>query len=480
MAEVRVRFAPSPTGSLHVGGARTALFNWLFARNRNGSFILRFEDTDIERSSTASEQELLEDLRWLGLYWDEGPDCGGPYKPYRQSERLDLYRKIANILQEKGKAYPCYCTDEELEKRREEALSQGKPPHYDGRCRNLSTDERRKLESQGRKPSLRFLVDFESVSFTDLVRGHVTFKKGMVGDFILIRSDGMPTYNFACVVDDWAMKITHVIRGEEHLSNTLRQILLYESLGWQSPQFAHLPLVLGPDRTKLSKRHGATSISELRKMGFPPEALVNYLALLGWSPGDDRELMTRSELVASFSLERVSPSPSIFDVKKLRWISSNKLKTTENEELLNQAQPFLIEKGYEQAPREILRKAAGVLKDSVTTLRELADEMQMFIEEPKFDSELTQRLSSEKAEAALKLFLESMGDLTSIDRQQIKQLLAGVAKKSSMKKGEFFMPIRIALTGRLKGPELPAIIEVLGKEETAKRIRNALERRIPS
>ncbi len=472
----RTRFAPSPTGALHVGGARTAIFNWLFARNTGGAFVLRFEDTDVERSTKESEAGLLHDLEWLGLDWDEGPDVGGPYAPYRQSERLATYGYIAERLERDGKAFKCYCTDDELRQRRDAAIEEGKPAIYDGRCRALANDERRRLEGEGRKPSLRFLVEYDEVRHEDIVRGDVRFKTGMVGDFVLVRSDGMPTYNFACIVDDSSMAITHVIRGEEHLPNTLRQLLLYRGLGLHPPKYAHLPLVLGPDRTKLSKRHGATSVGEMRKIGYPPVALVNYLSLLGWSPGDDTELMTKDDLVRRFSLERVSASPSIFDANKLEWVSSHHMKNLSAEELLVGIGPFLKGAGVEPGDRDLMARAVTSLKAAARKYPDLADRVAVFLDRPGVpDGELVAKMRSESGRKAIGLFREAVAGLRNSDRESVTQALGHVLEASGLKKGEVFMPVRVALTGRKSGPEIPIIVEILGKQRTLDLLKAATE-----
>jgi glutamyl-tRNA synthetase len=459
-----------------VGGARTALFNWLFARHTGGAYILRFEDTDAERSSAESETALVDDLKWLGLDWDEGPGVGGPYAPYRQSERLDTYRYAADRLKEDGKAFECYCADEELRAKREKAIEEGKPAIYDGACRNLTVDECRGFEKQGRQPSLRFLVEYEEVRHQDIVRGEVHFRSGMVGDFVILRSDGMPTYNFACVVDDSTMAITHVIRGEEHLPNTLRQLLLYAGLGLHPPEFAHLPLVLGPDRTKLSKRHGATSVGEMRRIGYPRGALINYLALLGWSPGDDTEIMSREDLVRRFSLERVSASPSIFDANKLEWVSSNHMKQLSADELVEGIEPFLRESGIDAGDRTLMAKAASSLRITAKKYSDLAGKVAIFLEPPaEPDESLLARVQSESGRKAIGLFADAVSLLKAPERENVKQALAGVLETSGLKKGEVFMPIRVALTGRKSGPEIPIIVEVLGRDRTLELLRAATE-----
>ena len=475
-ATTRTRFAPSPTGALHVGGARTAIFNWLFARNTGGAFVLRFEDTDAERSTGESEVGLVEDLRWLGLDWDEGPDVGGPYEPYRQSERLDTYTYIARRLEEDGKAFRCYCSDDELRRKREAAIDAGKPAIYDGTCRNLTDADCRRLEGEGRAASLRFLVEYDEVHHVDIVRGDVRFKTGMVGDFVIIRSDGMPTYNFACVVDDSSMAITHVIRGEEHLPNTLRQLLLYRGLGLHPPEFAHLPLVLGPDRAKLSKRHGATSVTELRRVGYPPAALVNYLSLLGWSPGDDTELMTADELVRRFSLERVSASPSIFDANKLEWVSSHHMKNLSADELVEGVRPFLEEAGAEPGDRDFMARAVSSLKVAAKKYPDLAAKLAIFLEPPDaLDEALAEKMRSESGQLAIGLFRQAVERLENADADSVRRALGEVLEASGLRKGQVFMPVRVALTGRKSGPEIPIIVEVLGRRRTLDLLETAEE-----
>jgi len=332
MDNVRVRIAPSPTGYLHVGTAHTALFNWLFARHNKGTFILRIEDTDLARSTKEYEENIIEGLKWLGLYWDEGP--------YYQTQRLDLYRKYADELLKKGLAYYCYCTPEELEERRKEALAQKKPPRYDRKCLYLSDEERARYEREGRKPAIRLLVPEGKTVFNDIIRGEIEFNNEDIGDFVIMKSDGIPTYNFAVVIDDYTMGITHVIRGEDHISNTPKQLFIYNAFGWTPPEFAHLPLLLGPDRSKLSKRHGVTSVTEYKKMGYLPQALVNYLALLGWTPEENREIYTVEELIELFDLRRVTKNPGIFDVTKLEWINTQHIRRLSLEELADLTYPF--------------------------------------------------------------------------------------------------------------------------------------------
>src|SRR5437016_4739549 len=355
-AETRVRFAPSPTGQLHVGNARTALFNSLFARQKGGTMVLRIEDTDVERSEARFEDQLIADLKWLGLDWDEGPDIGGPYTPYRQSDRLDLYREHAQRLLDEGKAYLCFCTEAELQKEREQALSEQRQAIYSGKCRMIDPGEASRRQAAREAAAIRLRIPEHPIRFHDIVRGPVEFSNEVVSDPIILRSNGMPVYNYVVVIDDALMKITHVIRGDDHLSNTPKQVALYEALGWPVPEFAHLSTILGSDRERLSKRHGATSIANFREMGVLPEALANYLALLGWAPsGGTREIFSLQELVKEFSLERVTPSPAIFDMEKLYWLNRHYIKQAPPERIHKLALPY-----YTRAMVEDLAPVSGV------------------------------------------------------------------------------------------------------------------------
>ena len=362
--DVRVRFAPSPTGFLHVGGARTALFNWLFTRHNGGSFIIRIEDTDEQRSSGKYEESLLEDLRWLGLVWDEGPVTGGDHGPYRQTERVAIYKEYAEELVKRGMAFPCFCTDEELEEKRERMREEGKPPQYDGTCRGFDEAVLRKKRDEGFPESIRFGVEKDiDRKIDDIARGEVAFPAGMVGDFVILRSNGLPTYNFAAAIDDALMKITHVIRGAEHLSNTLRQVMIYEALELPTPEFAHIPLILGSDRTKLSKRHGAPNIKDYREKGYPAEALVNYLAFLGWATRGEKEILSVEELVKEFQLERVSDSPSIFDEAKLNWVSAQHIRAGGADRYFKNAEMFFPADFRERYSEEKLEKIFSFIID---------------------------------------------------------------------------------------------------------------------
>lgn len=473
MPSPRVRFAPSPTGHLHVGGARTALFNWLFARHEGGIFVLRIEDTDVVRSERHLEAELLEDLSWLGLQWDEGPDRGGPFGPYRQSERLDIYRSCAERLMAKGKAYPCFCTDEELERKRREHLACGLPPQYDGTCRSLGPSERNRARAEGRPESIRFRVPDDSERrLLDLVRGEVVFPSGMVGDFVIVRSNGLPVYNFAAVVDDDLMEITHVIRGEEHLPNTLRQILLYEALDRPLPRFAHLPLILGRDRSKLSKRHGAASVADFRQRGYPPEAIVNYLAFLGWSSPTGEEILKIEELVRDFSIERVSQSPSIFDENKLDWVAANHIRKGGSKLYFEKALPFFPAILRSTYGEERLREIFDIAAEKLSCFSDLSRETVSFFPGlPNYSDEARSELvnAREFLEAAAEIFdsLENWNS-TSI-AGAIKELSARTGRKGKA----LYMPLRAAVTGLCHGPDLLRVMEIRGREDVVSCLRAA-------
>jgi len=480
--EIRVRFAPSPTGEFHLGGARTALFNWLFARHCKGKFILRIEDTDAIRSKNDFSQSVIENLKWLGLDWNEGPEVEGSYGPYFQSQRLQIYKKYAYKLLKEGKAYFCYCTQEELEERKREKQKEGKPPKYDGRCRNLSEEERKHFKEEGRKPVVRFKVPQEGITYVeDLLRGKISFENKLIGDFVLLKSDETPTYNFANVIDDTLMKITHVIRGDDHLSNTPRQILIYQALNFQTPQFAHLSMILGKDGTKLSKRHGATSISYYRKKGYLPWAVVNYLALLGWSTSDSQQLFSKEELIKKFNLERVGKNPAVFDIKKLEWMNGEYIRRMKPEEVASLLIPYLKEKGLvkeriEPKEKEMIRKIAKMEQNRLKVLSEITDLADFFfkkdfIYEPKA---VEKRLNKEYVPFLLKETKKEINELASFTEEELEDLLRNLTKRFSFSTGEVFHPLRVALTGRTRGPGLFELAVVLGKEEVLRRIDKTL------
>ena len=475
---VRVRFAPAPTGLLHIGNARTALFNFLFAKRHQGTFVLRIEDTDIERSMEPSIDRIIEDLKWLGISWDEGPDRDGSNGPYRQSQRLSLYQEWSDRLFQGGKSYKCFCSEERLEKLRKEQLSKGKMPRYDGRCRSLSDEEIAKMESSGLQSVLRFHVGGGPILFEDLIHEKMNFDSAGIGDFIIVRSDGMAAYNFACVLDDHLMAITHVIRGEDHLSNTPRQILLYQALSWQPPTFAHHPLILGPDRAPLSKRHGATAISQYREEGFLPEALQNYLVLLGWTPPSGEEILPLQKMVEDFSIQAVSRSAPIYNRKKLEWLNSFYIREKEEPQLSEILIPYLRKAGLriDQMDRPWLNQISGVLKENLVILSQVEEYLGIFFDEKFFfeDGAKTILLDPRNRET-LRSVLSILEDSSEITSDGQISLLAQLEKKTMRKGKDLYAPLRAAVTGKTKGPELVKTLPLLGKERIMKRLKMALE-----
>jgi glutamyl-tRNA synthetase/nondiscriminating glutamyl-tRNA synthetase len=469
---MRVRFAPSPTGHLHVGNARTALFNWLLAHGKDGTFILRIEDTDTERSTRDSEAGILEDLRWLGLDWDEGPDVGGMHGPYRQSERVHLYASYANELIAGGHAYLCFCSPAKLDEDRKGDLAAGRPPKYHGTCRDTPQADARARMAAGERPVVRFKVpENVEVSFQDLVRGEVSFSSEVIGDPVLVRSDGRPAYNFAVVVDDALMEITHVIRGEDHISNTPRQVLLYQALGFTTPEFAHLSLVMGPDHTLLSKRHGATSVAEFRERGYLPEALLNYLALIGWSPGGGQELLPLEELARRFALEDVGHSAGIFDQEKLGWMNRHYMKEASPARLLAESVRYFLKRGFlrrrTDEAMEYLMAALPMAVGSVDRLEEIPDRLKFLFEFDPVASLAREDVASVLHEtgareviAALPLELAAAGRL---DRDTFRAAAARVRQRTGQKGRALFHPIRIALTGEAGGPELDQAVPAIDR-----------------
>ena len=457
--DIRVRFAPSPTGMLHVGNARTALYNWLFARHNQGSFLLRVEDTDVERSEARYEVQLIEDLRWLGLDWDEGPEVGGPYGPYRQTERMDIYQQHTDRLLSEGKAYRCFCTPEELEQERQAAVREQRPQIYSGKCRRL-----RREPAGGELFAVRLAVPETPLRFHDIVRGDVEFASEAVGDFILVRSTGIPVYNYVVTIDDALMKITHVIRGDDHISNTPRQVAIYEAFGWSLPQFAHLSTILGSDRERLSKRHGATSVASFREMGILPQALANYLALLGWgAEGGTRETFTRDELVAEFKLERVTPSPAVFDWDKLHWLNRHVIKQTPVAELRPLAWPYFVARNWlpAQATPAVANWFDRVLElfvPAVDQLQQLPEKAAALWGLPALSEEDAGMLKSAVVPSFQAKILAEPGPLTAL---RFKEVMNEVKTETGVKGKDLFHPVRIVLTGVHSGPEFDKLIPLI-------------------
>jgi nondiscriminating glutamyl-tRNA synthetase len=474
----RVRFAPSPTGYLHLGNMRTALFNYLFAQHEGGQFILRIEDTDKERSRKEFVDHIYEDLSWLGIQWDEGPDKDGPYGPYLQSERFDLYKRYAEKFIAEGNAYYCYCTEAELEEKKQEQLKAGKTPQYDNRCRNLSPQDRQRFEAEGRKPNIRFKVKDTKVVVKDIIRGDVTFDVSLIGDFVIMRPDGSPTFHLAVCIDDGLMKITHVVRGEDHLSNTPRHVLIFKACGFEVPQFAHMPLTMGPGGEPLSKRLGAMSIAEYRKKGYPSEALVNYMALLGWSNGDDREIFTLEELKKLFLLKRVSHSAAIFDKDKLDWVCGEHVRTMSDNEFVQRSIQYLLEEEIINRPVYLTRpewyqKVVLIFKENVACFSDLADRLAIFNDEIEYT--MVEGLQTNSARLLLRELEKIILSLEKLDEEDFDGVFKELKKLTKCKGKELFMPVRIALTGREHGPELKKIVALLGKSACLKRIEKAIE-----
>ena len=469
---MRVRFAPSPTGHLHVGNARTALFNWLLARHHGGTYILRVEDTDRERSTAASETAIKDDLRWLGLTWDEGVDAGGEVGPYRQSERLDLYAAHTAMLLERGQAYRCFCSPERLDAERKAALAAGAPPKYAGTCRGLDLAEAEQRVAAGERPAIRLRVPVDrTVSFADLVRGTVSFHTDVIGDPVIVRSDGIPAYNYAVVIDDALMRITHVVRGEDHISNTPRQILVYEAFGWTPPAFAHLSLVLGPDHAPLSKRHGATSVAEFRAKGYLPEALANYLALIGWSPGDGDEVLPLDELARRFDLGAVGHSAGVFDEAKLAWVNRHYLKAAAPDRLVTLALPHLSAAGWttgavSEPARAWLMSLTPPLAASIDRLTELPERMRLVF---RFDAaqalaqpDVRDEAGQPLARAVVRAWADAAAGASRLTSKEAFRALAKQVGAATGAKGKaLFHTIRLATTGAADGPELDVLIPAI-------------------
>jgi glutamyl-tRNA synthetase len=478
----RVRFAPSPTGYLHVGGARTALFNWLYARREGGTFILRIEDTDVERSSWDMVAGILDGMHWLGLDWDEGPDVGGPHAPYFQSQRLDRYRAMAEQLIAKGHAYACYCSPERLRAEREKAEARGEAWQYDRACLALSPDQVARLERSGQPRAIRFKVPSGSTSFDDVVRGRIEVEHTNIEDFVILRSDGYPTYHLSVVADDVDMEITHVIRGDDHISNTPKHVLLFDAFGFPAPRFAHVPLILGADKKRLSKRHGATSVTEYTRLGYLPEAMVNFLALLGWSPGDDRELMTRGELIARFSLEAISGGNAVFNTEKLDWMNGQYIAKLPASELAAHLEPLLIEAGLWSPNatgdrREWLMRLIELLRPRAKRLTDFVEHARPFlVDTVEYEREAVEKhLGAADLHDHITALMNALRTASPFDEPHVEAAVRGTAAQRGIKAGNLIHATRVAVTGRTSSPGLFEVLALLGRDKTLARLERLRE-----
>ena len=480
--EIRVRIAPSPSGNLHIGTARTALFNYLFAKKNNGKYVLRIEDTDLDRSSQAYIDNIYDSLKALGLNWDEGPDVGGPYGPYQQSERFDIYPKYAQKLIDEGYAYECFCTQEELDAEKEESIKNKKPHKYSGKCRNLTEEEKAKLRVEGRKPSIRFKVPEGETSYDDMVKGHLHFDNSLIGDFVIMKSNGTPTYNFAVVIDDMEMKISHIIRGEDHISNTAKQIMIYNALGAKIPKFGHLGMILAPDRSKLSKRHGATAVSEFVEKGYLTEALVNFVALLGWSPSDGHEIKTLDEIAADFRINEVSSSNSIFEYDKLNWMNGQYIKKMDLAKLTELVKPYLSCYDLSEYTQEQLQRIVEVTREPITILSELTNDTKYFFgKDVEIEPDVQEKvLDGEVAKKVLPYVIENELEKWNFEdeevlHEQLAELRTYFKEQHGIKPKETMWAIRAAVTGRTHGADMVAILVLLGKDRVVHRIKKAVK-----
>ncbi len=479
---VRVRYAPSPTGSPHVGNIRTALFNYVFARHHGGKFILRIEDTDRNRYVPGSEDDIKWSLRWLGIEWDEGPDVGGPYGPYHQSQRLAIYQEIAHRLVEEGKAYKCFCTPEDLERMREAQKAMGAATTmYDRRCRRLTPEEVRAREAAGLPYVIRFAMPLEgTIGYEDLIHGYTEFRNALTDDFVMLKSDGYPTYHLANIVDDHLMEITHVIRGDEWISSMPRHLNLYKALGWEPPKFAHLPLLLGPDRQKLSKRHGHVQFVEFIKEGYLPDAMFNFLALCGWNPGDDREILSREEIIELFSLERVSDNPFVFHHDKLLWTNGVYIRRLSKEQLVEYCLPYLQEAGLlpkelDEPTRAYAERVIPLEQEKMKVLKDVVSLTDFFFRDdyPIDEAAVRKWYTQPHIPQMLEELIRRYEALESFDAESVERVTREVIAWLGVKGGEVIHPVRVALSGRTTGPSLFEMMAVLGKERVLKRLRRA-------
>ncbi len=471
MSDVRARFAPAPSGSIHVGNARSALFSWAFARHNGGAFVLRVEDTDTSRVSEEAFHGVMESLRWLGIDWDEGPDVGGPHGPYRQSQRGDIYAERVRQLLEQGDAYPCYCTPEELEERRRAAQAAGQPPGYDGRCRSLSEAERSEREARGLPSVVRFAMAERDWTVHDLVKGDVHFAAGALQDFVLVRTDGSPVFLLAVAVDDLMMGITHVIRGDDLLASAPRNAAVIEALGGTPPEYGHLPLLVGADRQPLSKRHGSTSVEAFREQGFLPEALVNYLALLGWSKDAETTFLTRDELVEAFELSRVSSNPAAFDIQKLEWMDNRYIQQLDPDDLAARCLHFLSAAGL-SPDLELLRRSMPLVRERMKRLTECVDLLRFLFTDDIEPNDRARAILEKAPDAYLVRVAEVLEALEPWEAAAIEAALEDLAAREELSKKNAFQPVRAAVTGSNVSPPLPESMELLGRERTLARLRS--------
>ncbi|WP_042225445.1 glutamate--tRNA ligase [Oceanobacillus manasiensis] len=482
--QVRVRYAPSPTGHLHIGNARTALFNYLYAKHFDGTFIIRIEDTDDKRNVEGGEESQLEFLKWLGIEWDEGADIGGNYGPYRQTERLDLYNKYVGELLERDLAYKCYMTEEELEAEREEQKANGQVPKYAGKHCNLTQEQIDEFEKEGRKPSIRMRVPAgKTYTFNDLVRGNITFESEDFGDWVIVKKNGIPTYNFAVAIDDHLMEISHVLRGEEHISNTPKQMMVYDAFGWEAPTFGHMTLILNEERKKLSKRdeHILQFIEQYRNLGYLPEALFNFITLLGWSPVGEEEIFDKQKLIEIFDPERLSTSAAIFDRHKLKWMNNEYIKAMDLDKVIDLAMPQLIKAGklpedMDQQKREWAESVISLYREQLRYGAEIVELTELFFNESlSYDEGAMDVLQEEQVPEVLQVFADKLIHLDDFNKDDIKAQIKATQKETGHRGKKLFMPIRVATTGQTHGPELPASIALLGKEVILQRLDSVLK-----
>lgn len=482
--QVRVRYAPSPTGHLHIGNARTALFNYLFARNLGGKFIIRIEDTDLKRNIAEGEESQLKYLKWLGMDWDESVDVGGEYGPYRQTERLDLYRIYWQDLLDRGLAYRCYCTEEELEAEREEQTARGETPRYSGRHRNLTEEQRLAYEAEGRIASIRFLVpEDRTYTFNDIVKGSISFNTKEMGDFVIVKKDGIPTYNFAVAVDDHLMAISHVLRGEDHISNTPRQLMIYEALGWEAPLFGHMTLIVGDDHKKLSKRNESIIqfIEQYDQLGYLPEALFNFIALLGWSPEGEDEIFTREQLISIFTADRLSKSPAVFDTNKLAHLNNHYIKHADPKRIAALAIPHLQKAGrlpeaLNEEQQSWAESLVALYQEQMVAASDIVDLSELFFRSHlELETEAAQVLAEAQVSEVLSAFLAKVEAAEDFSASHMAVLIKEVQKETGHKGKALFMPIRVALTGQMHGRDLNATIALLGRDRVIERLKSQIK-----